>query len=760
MTQRMFTLLIFITAVTVLFVRAVDAQHILPTNGTAPVSVESGLPLGLEHPSFRARLWLPKSVSPIGEHLGVEKQFEETSYYLKDTDFITTAIGWAVGEPHWNQATKSYTGTILQTADSGETWITQTVPTSEILRGVDFVSLMKGWVVGADGTLLHTEDGGIHWTPQSIATTDELRGVVFADENTGWVTSVQYGAWGDPDNWKASIWQTTNGGVTWITQTIPISASILNRIDFVDAQHGWTVGVKYLGNDTSGDSIHRAVVYHTADGGQTWQEQRLGLEDYRITLTGVDCVDAQNGWVVGFHHVFAAHEGVIFHTTDGGVTWERQAPYKNFWDVQFIDQNRGYAVGFDYIGAAGSPVYRTLDGGAHWYRMDMSHNDLEGLYGVIVKENLVLALGDYSYVVRETDPWAPCGEDCTSLFTQKYVSTHYTLRDVFFVDENTGWAVGSRSFVPQIWGQVILQTRDGGQTWSEQYTDPPSSFDTLFDYLSLRSVFFVDAQHGWAVGDSKMVYGSGWEYHNALLYTSDGGTHWIEQGRELYPKEWYIGEIEIQLLDVQFLDSLNGWALASNPCANNSNACLAHTTDGGTTWSWVNTSLAGSDLAFGGRLFFNDASRGWAVGGLENVYHTADGGTSWNRQDPPTASSRLHDVAFVNNQEGWIAGEAFYHTTNGGASWAAVEMNLSGDLNAVQFIDDQHGFTAGDGGNILYTVNGGQSWLRVPNTVSPISLNGLHFRTSQKGWLVGEYGTILATVSLPYWALYLPIVTH
>jgi photosystem II stability/assembly factor-like uncharacterized protein len=258
-----------------------------------------------------------ESARPAGTRMAVEKQFEETTYYLKDTDFISTTLGWTVGEPHWNQATKAYTGTVVKTVDGGETWITQTVPAAETLRGVDFLDASNGWAVGANGTIVHTMDGGSHWDRQSVATTDEFRGLTFVDLNQGWATSLHptHYDWNDEaDNWKASLWHTTDGGASWITQTLPISASILNRIDFVDAQNGWTVGVKYIGDDTFGYPQHRAVIYHTDNGGTTWVEQPYGIEELEISLTAVDFVDALHGWVGGFPTRSDLTGGATFHT--------------------------------------------------------------------------------------------------------------------------------------------------------------------------------------------------------------------------------------------------------------------------------------------------------------------------------------------------------------------------------------------------------------------------------------------------------------
>jgi len=260
------------------------------------------------------------------------KQFEETSYYLKDVNFISEKVGWAVGEPHWDQARKGYTGTIIKTVDGGGTWVAQAAGTSQALRGVKFVDANNGWAVGVNGTILHTSDGGKRWVKQPVATTDEFRGVVFVNATQGWATSVRpihYDWRGNPDNWRGSIWHTVNGGTTWYLQAVSSNASILNRIEFIDAKKGWAVGVKYTGNDQWGHPKHQPVVYHTRNGGLSWPEQFSPA--LAITLTGVDFVDANNGWAVGFKTRSDLAGGTVFHTTNGGTTWTRRRyPLRNW----------------------------------------------------------------------------------------------------------------------------------------------------------------------------------------------------------------------------------------------------------------------------------------------------------------------------------------------------------------------------------------------------------------------------------------------
>jgi hypothetical protein len=223
-----------------------------------------------------------------------------------------------MGEPHWDQASRSYLGTILRTKDTGGTWDLQPIGGSETLKAVDFVDGSQGWAAGYNGTIVHTSDGGAHWVQQTVATRDEFRDLFFWDANQGWATSIHpshYDSFGLEDDWKASIWHTSNGEATWVSQALPQDASILNHIQFVDALQGWAVGIRYTGEDYSGP-LHRAAVNQTSDGGATWQLQYA--PDVEFTLTGVNFVDAKQGWAVGFRFGSSGYGGSVFHTTDGG----------------------------------------------------------------------------------------------------------------------------------------------------------------------------------------------------------------------------------------------------------------------------------------------------------------------------------------------------------------------------------------------------------------------------------------------------------
>jgi photosystem II stability/assembly factor-like uncharacterized protein len=677
----------------------------------------------------------------------VEMQFEETTYYLRDVHFVSAETGWAVGFPHWDQALKGYTGTIIHTTDGGQTWTPQTAHTLVELRGVFFVDEFTGWVVGRQGVILHTGDGGNTWTTQVVDTDDDIRGVYFTDARNGWITSFHLTDYDDflerELDWAGSIWHTTDGGITWQRQSLPDDASLMNRIDFVDATTGWAVGTKRVPGQF--EPKHHGVVYHTTDG-VTWTELFNASDE--IAFTGVDFVDAQHGWVVGFPTNSSLQGGFVFYTADGGQTWQRGEPggfFDPLWDVHFVDTQRGYVVGFDYVSAWGPPVWRTLDGGATWEKLQMETHDNDGLYGVSVIGDRVVMVGDHDFVCTTDDAWGPAPEPYggSSLFQQRYINVHYRLEDVFFQDAQTGWAVGRRSYLPNVWGQVILHTTDGGQTWTTQYEHaPPEGFGMTFSVHRLSGITFTDPLDGWAVGRAEAYLGdTGWHVEGALLHTTDGGQTWEDLSHPLAEG------LDLEFFDVKVLPDGTVWMVTPRHGASQ-NIVLMRGSNG--DWQWIDTGVEGN-LGIGfalvqAELHFPDAQHGWAIGGLGSIAATTDGGQTWQPQaltcDYPPCRLRTFSAAFIDAQTGWIAGEDLFRTTDGGANWLPQPVEMTSDAQTIVFVDEQTGWLAGDGGLVMVTVDGGDTWTPVEND-NGSTLLGAAFVSPQTGWLVGDFGTIL-----------------
>lgn len=85
-------------------------------------------------------------------------------------------------------------------------------------------------------------------------------------------------------------------------RSVPLSTP-LTGVSFVDARHGWAVG-------------HWGAILSTADGGESWQVQRLSSEEDR-PLFAVHFFDARQGVAVGLW-------SLVLTTEDGGKTWTEQ----------------------------------------------------------------------------------------------------------------------------------------------------------------------------------------------------------------------------------------------------------------------------------------------------------------------------------------------------------------------------------------------------------------------------------------------------
>lgn len=173
----------------------------------------------------------------------------------------------------------------------------------------------------------------------------------------------------------------------------------------------------------------------------------------------------------------------------------------------------------------------------------------------------------------------------------RHVAASSTLTSVYFVDAQHGWAVGQ-------WG-VILSTSDGGETWTLQRSD--TSIDQ-----PLFSVYFKDTQRGWATG----LWG-------LLLATQDGGKTWVKQPLPPRPggarTDLNLYKIFADHVGTLFITAEKGIVLRSR--------------DDGTTWEYLQTGNEGS-------LWSGAAGQGnvIVVGGLlGHMYRSADGGDTWQK---------------------------------------------------------------------------------------------------------------------------------
>lgn len=130
-----------------------------------------------------------------------------------------------------------------------------------------------------------------------------------------------------------------------------------------------------------------------------------------------------------------------------------------------------------------------------------------------------------------------------------------------------------------------------------------------------------------------------------------------------------------------------------------------------------------------------------------NVVHSI-----WEDQNVSNTNPLL-DIFFFSPVVGWSVGQngTILKTLDGGITWTPQTSGVATTLNKVFFISLTVGWVVGSGGVILATVNGGTTW--TPQTSGTVqNLFSVYFVDANTGWTVGAAaggnpGTILATTN-------------
>ncbi len=259
-------------------------------------------------------------------------------------------------------------GNVLSTADGGATWLPHEIdPTvATYPENLSFVTADVGWLQcflepDFEAGLLHTTDGGATWRPQE--TPIDLLFMDFVDESVGWISA--YGGGGSP---SLISYKTANGGTTWQRQRLGLAGMTLFCLDFVDPLHGWAVV-------RSADQKY--FVATSSDGGATWSLQPRGLPE-GLRPEYVTALDARHGWVTGYDDSMGVL--TIAASADSGTTWAVHSLPAGLMVLdapRFVDEAHGWLECFwrddvnplsNYAEPGQDPqaVLRTVDGGATW----------------------------------------------------------------------------------------------------------------------------------------------------------------------------------------------------------------------------------------------------------------------------------------------------------------------------------------------------------------------------------------------------------
>jgi len=371
-----------------------------------------------------------------------------------------------------------------------------------------------------------------------------------------------------------------------------------------------------LGSATQLPSPTSNVLYHTANGGQTWQD-RLTFQgiydgmswttDGRIGVLWTFEMTTPCGPTARSCNLPPGQVVTVYSTADAGLHWTQHSP-QTFGDFALISfrGTDGWVLSQQDV-AQGQPakpgpaLYRTTDGGATWSHV----SDLTGVTG------MALAGGMWGHTsgVGET-----------------------TLE---FADAQHGWLATG---LEQTASPSLLETTDGGKSWhGVTIAEVPAAVagqQAVLGYpILLRNghallpVFFG---HRMDPNNFSIT-------HRYVYSSSDGGSTWSNpvalsaNGVEPTGNEW----------QNFYLDANHWWFTAINqrsagePVAQ-SGPAIGRTTDGGKSWQVFKPKKAPTIL----QVAFTDADHGWAMAitGPDNtniLLRTTDGGANWHQVQVP-----------------------------------------------------------------------------------------------------------------------------
>ncbi len=345
------------------------------------------------------------------------------------------------------------------------------------------------------------------------------------------------------------------------------SNPVIFNFSFFTPTQGWAV-------TQDGNNV---LVTH--DAGQTWLDATpSGMGPLPSGYTSFSLspffLDQNTAWVTPGTMGVGGTSGTIFQTVDAGETWtSNTVPFSNA-RYFFVDANGGYAL-VDLGAGAGSQyvaLYQTTDGGANWTQV-FTH-----------------------------EPGA-----------SKSLPESGHKAGITFLNMNNGWIGGD---IPKTDYFYFYYTTDGGATWSQE-TDIslPAAYSNSF--LGVQQPVFLNDMVGYLPVTA--LENSGDSYY--LIYrTDDGGQTWVFQGAAQ----------DGRVVDFYSLDS--GYMAAAI------NLEFSH--DSGVTWSPIAVSGIPS-----GEYFLNvdfvDSQNGWVLSTPDNntwtplnLYHTTDGGVNWTKLLP------------------------------------------------------------------------------------------------------------------------------
>ncbi len=340
-------------------------------------------------------------------------------------------------------------------------WYVQKTSFSTSPKKIFFLNEYYGWVLLDSAKIIRTTDGGMSWSPvYSMQSQYPAFDVKFINPMTGWA------AGGDPYGTPlyeqyCMILKTTNGGINWVTQYSNTTGPHFNSIAVADSLNIFAAasGVDFTGMASTGKLLK------SSNGGLNWISEPVvgNMATISIMFPNQNTGLASSYFQMDVPLTFRT----LFKTTNKGAIWNIvKTDTVNSFSIRnnlfFTNDNKGYCKDDGFL-------YKTINGGLNWYRLDSSTYGFTDEYFVNSDTGWITNNG----AIRRTNNGG------TNWLNQLAPAS---ANKIFFINAKTGWALGSS----------LMKTTSGG--------DPERDFADYFP-LQVGNKYLYHWQTLYSSGD-------------------------------------------------------------------------------------------------------------------------------------------------------------------------------------------------------------------------------------------------------------------
>jgi len=541
-----------------------------------------------------------------------------------------------------NWVAVGYTGTLMRTTNAGANWMvysnyfgtyTAFLGQGKNIYGADFYG-NTGIAAGTQGWIARTTNGGVSWDSiGSSAGTTALWNASFGDANNVYIGGN-----------SGLVLKSVNGGLNWTTAGSP-SGNANRTIFALDA------------NTVFAGSLN-GIIYKSTNGGSSWSPISTGSTT--SIIFGIYFFNASTGIITG-------GSGYVRYTTDGGTNWNMPPITVIASEARIFTRKNPDEI---YILGSTTSLYKSTDYGLNWtiipYQypgqpLGLASNtmDISGSTICIGGVNGLLNLS-----INSGTSWTAISNVLNSI----------NFYDIAY-HSPTGmvWAVGN---TPTGTNNSIIFSTNRGSSWSVQPT---------ISGADIRSIWMLDNNTGWGVGQSGMV-----------IKTTNGGSSWTQINN--------VPSGSQTLIRTQFINVNTGWVFGYGVNS------IYKTTDGGNNWTTQNTGNSDAGVRWASMI---DANTGWFINyniTTGRIYKTTNGGDNWTEQSYPSPGN-LWKIKMLNSNTGYVCGDGgrLFRTTDG-STWVTVTAPTANNYTSTDWYDINNGVLGAGSGFSAITTNSGQSW--------------------------------------------------